>query len=200
MRVAAAQGHFETLHSPRIHAKNGNLRPRRTLSLQTPIAGNAPIGRSTSTDRSFNEYGRANRSKERAMTKLTKTLTALAAAATIAVAAVAAATGRGARRTHCRRHHRRRGRRRSDRRGRQWPLLRLRTRLRTLLRLRARLLPQTGVLRRIALLLEPPAILGRLALACAARAGLRLNGSPRPRTNESKSPESSDSGPFRKGA
>jgi hypothetical protein len=77
------------------------------------------------------------------------------------------ATGVSARRRSGRRHHRRPGRRRHHRLGRPWPLLRLRPRL--LLR------PWTGLLPQWALLLEPPAILGRLGLARAARAGLRLS-------------------------
>ena len=50
MRAAASEGHFQTPHSPRIHAKSGTSRARQTLSLRTSIAGNAWIGRSIGDD------------------------------------------------------------------------------------------------------------------------------------------------------
>jgi hypothetical protein len=82
MRAAGPQGHFQTLHSPRIHAKKRNLTPKTNVISANKI-------RRKCKERSFNGDDQTNRSKECAMTKVTKTLTAIAAAATLAVAAVA---------------------------------------------------------------------------------------------------------------
>jgi hypothetical protein len=49
MRLADAQRHFQTPHSPRIHEKNRNLTPDRNVVAASPIAGKAWIGRSINT-------------------------------------------------------------------------------------------------------------------------------------------------------
>jgi hypothetical protein len=85
MGAAGAQRRFRTRHSPRIHAKKRNFAGKTNV-----IAARTP--RRKCPGRSFNAHGpneQAKRTKEHAMIKMTKTLTALAAAATIAVAAVA---------------------------------------------------------------------------------------------------------------
>jgi hypothetical protein len=82
MRAAGPQGHFQTPHSPRIHAKKGNLTSKTNVVTANKYRRNCK-------QRSFNGNDQTTRSKEYAMTKMTKTLTAIAAAATLAVAAVA---------------------------------------------------------------------------------------------------------------
>src|ERR1019366_10535714 len=86
---------------PKFNARGGGPRPFRNapftahsrgkwkLTAKTNIIAANPYRRKC-IDRSFNRHRQANRSKECAMTKLTKTLTALAAAPTLAVAAAGA--------------------------------------------------------------------------------------------------------------
>jgi hypothetical protein len=82
MGVARAAGCFRTPRSACVHAKRGTLPFVQALSLRTTIAGKGRADR-------LNFTAKRIEAKERAMTKMSKTLTALTAAATIAVAAVA---------------------------------------------------------------------------------------------------------------
>ena len=113
--------------------------------------------------------------KECAMTKMTKTLTAIAAAATLAVAAVAAPQPARRAAAHRRRHHRRARRRRHHRRGRS---------ARALLRLRPRSYyygPGPVYYRGPDCYWHPPASLGRLGLARGGACGFATRSARRNR-------------------